>query len=156
MHFKDLPGSIARVGYCIPVPDLLSSATLLSMPKKHYNGLIISNLKIRGPGHQYQLPEALHCTILKAGSLEINRSTRTLSAHESHSHGQIKAVGSISIHMSSSRPATGDTETDQSHLMGCVASDMSHVNTSIFNQDIVTIAQNRITGSAILYDLGIL
>ena len=22
MHFKDLLGSIARVGYCIPVPDL--------------------------------------------------------------------------------------------------------------------------------------
>ena len=32
MHLKDLLGSIARVEYCNPVPDLY-----LVLPKKHYN-----------------------------------------------------------------------------------------------------------------------
>ena len=38
-HYKDLLGSIARVGYCIPVPDfyLVVSATWPLMPKKHAN-----------------------------------------------------------------------------------------------------------------------
>ena len=40
MHLKGLLRSIARVGYCIPVPDFLSRVTWLSLPKKHYNGLI--------------------------------------------------------------------------------------------------------------------
>ena len=41
MHLKDLLGSIARVGYRIPVPDFYLVLHELSMPKKHYNGLII-------------------------------------------------------------------------------------------------------------------
>ena len=39
MHLKDLLGSIVRVGYCIPVPEFLSSATWPLLSKKHYNGL---------------------------------------------------------------------------------------------------------------------
>ena len=39
MHFKDLLGSIARVGYCILVQDILSSATWPSMPNPNPNAL---------------------------------------------------------------------------------------------------------------------
>ena len=46
MHLKDLLGSFIRVGYCIPVPDFLSSATWPSLPKKHYNGL--NQVKVQG------------------------------------------------------------------------------------------------------------
>ena len=40
MHYKDLLGTMVRVGHCIPVSDFLSRATWLSIPNKHCNGLI--------------------------------------------------------------------------------------------------------------------
>ena len=40
MHFIDPLGSIARVGYCIPVPDFYLVLHGLCCRKKHNNGLI--------------------------------------------------------------------------------------------------------------------
>ena len=63
MHLKDLLGSFARVGYCIPVPVFylvlfLSSATWHSLPIKHYNGLINQSIN-----QSYNFYSGIHCRL---------------------------------------------------------------------------------------------
>ena len=61
MHLKDLHGSIARLGYCISVPDLYS-ATWPSLPKKHYIGLI-NQSKLRSVSCLYNVTSGMSCFV---------------------------------------------------------------------------------------------
>ena len=49
LHLKDLLGSIARVGYCIPVLDFYLVLHGLLMPKEDLNGLIKPSEPHGGP-----------------------------------------------------------------------------------------------------------